>query len=48
MGAVARLDMVALQVQRYVAKGDGVAIDVQRADARGNVFAISFCLFYLA
>jgi hypothetical protein len=40
MRAVARLDMVTLQVQGNVSKGDGIAVDVQRLYRRVIVVAI--------
>jgi hypothetical protein len=48
VGRVARLDVVALQVQRDVAEGDGVAVDVESADGGAGVLALELCLLELA
>jgi hypothetical protein len=48
VGGVARLDVVALQVQRDVAEGDGVAVDVEGADGGVWVLALMLCLLELA
>lgn len=47
VGAVARLHMVALEVERYVAKGGGIAVNIERANVVAGVFAGCQCLVYL-
>ena len=45
---VARLHVVALEVQRDIAEGDGVAVNVERADGGADVLAVGFGLVDLA